>query len=197
MQDAKVFYEENGNTYWWDAICKEMKNIRPDFEVWEKDISELPPGYQKITCHIIFYVKMGNNFRRKAQLFSDGHKPKTPEAITYLAMVPRYSVWIALTIAEFNDLDVLDCDILNAYITADYREQVWVVAGPKFGSEAGQNMLVKKSLYGLKSSVAAFRAFLVETLDVMGYNLIYSDPELWIRPAVYPDVFVYYEYIPC
>ena len=155
-----------------------MKNIRPDFEVWEKDISELPPGYQKITCHIIFYVKMGENFRSKSRFVADGHKTKTPAAMSYLSVVSRNSVRIALTIAEFNDLDVLDCDILNAYITADYREQVWVVAGPKFGSEAGKNMLVKKSLYGLKSSVAAFRAFLVETLDAICYRSRYADPDL-------------------
>jgi hypothetical protein len=27
---------KNGNTYWWDAILKDMKNVRPAFEVWEK-----------------------------------------------------------------------------------------------------------------------------------------------------------------
>ena len=58
MQEAKAFDEGKGNTLWWDAVCKELKNIRPDFEVWEKDISELPPGYQKITCHMIFDVNM-------------------------------------------------------------------------------------------------------------------------------------------
>ena len=61
VQEEKGFYDENGNTLWWDAICKELKKIRPAFEVWEKDISELPPLYQKITCHMIFDVNMGNN----------------------------------------------------------------------------------------------------------------------------------------
>ena len=46
-----------------------------------------------------------------------------------------------MTIAALNDLDVLDCDTQNAYLTADYREQVWVVARPEFESEAGKNML--------------------------------------------------------
>ena len=72
VQEAKEFDEENGNTLWWEAICKEMKNIRPDFEVWEKDISGLPPGYQNITCHMIFDVKMDENFRRKAQFVAYG-----------------------------------------------------------------------------------------------------------------------------
>ena len=58
-------------------------------------------------------------------------------------------------------------------------------------------MLVIKYLYGLKSSGASFRAFLAKTLDKMGYRPSYSDPDLWLRPAVKPDVFEYREYLLC
>jgi hypothetical protein len=43
---------------------KEMKNVRPAFEAWEKSADEIPPGFQQIKCHLIFDVKMGENFRR-------------------------------------------------------------------------------------------------------------------------------------
>ena len=33
VQEAKAFDEKNDNTLWWDAICKEMNNTRPAFEV--------------------------------------------------------------------------------------------------------------------------------------------------------------------
>jgi hypothetical protein len=105
---------------WWDAICQEMKNVQPAFEVWDKDVSELPPGYQKITCHMIsFDVKMGENFRRKARFVANGHKTKTPAAMTCSSVVPRDSVNKALTIAALNDLDIMVVDIQNAYLTAD------------------------------------------------------------------------------
>ena len=107
------------------------------------------------------------------------------------------SVWIELAIAALNNLEVLACGIENAYLTVDCRERVWVVAGHDFGSKDGNNMLVRNSLYGLKSSGAVFRAFLVETLDAMGYRPIYAEPELWFRPAVKSDGFEYYEYILC
>ena len=45
VEEAKAFDAENGNTFWWDAICKEMRNVRPAFEVWEKPLSEMPVGY--------------------------------------------------------------------------------------------------------------------------------------------------------
>jgi hypothetical protein len=81
VEEAKAFDEENGDTLWWDATCKEMKNVRPAFEPWEKDISNLPPGHQKITCHVTFDVKMGENFRQKARLVADGHKTRTPASV--------------------------------------------------------------------------------------------------------------------
>ena len=118
---------------------------------------------------MVFDVKMGEHFRRKAQFVVDGNKAKTPAVITYSSVVSRDSVRIALTIAALNGLDVLACDIQNAYRTLNCREQIWVVAGPEFGSEAGKNMLARNSLYVLKSYGSAFRDFLAETLDAMGY----------------------------
>ena len=53
----------------------------------------------------------------------------------------RDSVQITPTISALNDLDVLVYDIQNAYLMADCRERLWVVARPEFGSEAGNNTL--------------------------------------------------------
>ena len=95
-----------------------------------------------------------------------------------MPVVSRDSVHIPLPISARNGLDGLACDIENAYITEDCREQVWLLAWPKFGSKAGKNMLMRKALYEFKSSVTAFSAFLAETLDVMGYQPSYSEPNL-------------------
>ena len=63
--------------------AKKRRKIRPASEVWGKDISELPPGYQKITRHMIFDAKMGKTFRRKARFVADGNKTKTLAAMIY------------------------------------------------------------------------------------------------------------------
>ena len=70
-----------------------------------------------------------------------------------------------------------------------------MVVVPEFGSEAGNNMLARKALYGLKRFGAAFRAFLEETMYEMGYCPSYAKPDLWLRPVVKPDGSEYYEYI--
>ncbi|KAI2491177.1 hypothetical protein MHU86_23404 [Fragilaria crotonensis] len=56
-------------------------------------------------------------------------------------------------------------------------------------------MIVKKALYGLKSSGAAFRAHLAETLYDLNYKPTKADPDVWIRPAMKADGFKYYEMV--
>ena len=53
----------------------------------------------------------------------------------------------------------------------------------------------KKSLYRLKKYGAAFREFLSDTMDAMGYIPSYANPDSWLRPVVKPDGFEYYKYI--
>jgi hypothetical protein len=198
VAQARQFDEENGNTMWWDAILKEMKNVRPAFEAWEKSKEEIPIGFQEITCHLIFDVKMGENFRRKARFVAGGHTTDVPDSIiTYSSVVSQDSVRIALTIAALNGLKVMACDVQNAYLTADCREKIWTIAGPEFGSEAGTIFIVKKALYGLKSAGAAFRSLLADTLMDMGYQPTKADPDVWLRPAVKPDGFEFYEMVLC
>lgn len=58
-------------------------------------------------------------------------------------------------------------------------------------------MIVTRALYGLKSSGAAFRAFLVEHLHDMGFCLSLADLDAWMRPAIGNNGFKYWEYFLC
>ena len=58
-------------------------------------------------------------------------------------------------------------------------------------------MIIRKALYGLKSSCTAFRAHLAETLHDISFKPTKADPDVWIRPAVKLDRTEYYEYIMC
>ena len=102
-----------------------------------------------------------------------------------------------MLVVALNGLQVMACDIQNAYLTVNCHEKIWTYAGPEFGSEHGQPMIIKKALYGLKSSGAAFRAHLVETLHDIGFKPTKADPDVRICAAVKPDGSKYYEYIMC
>ena len=179
-----------------DAVRLEMKNVRIAFEVYDGDISDLKE-YQKINCHMIFDIKMSDNFRRKARMVAGGHQTETPATLTYSSVVSRDSIRILLMIAALNGLDVLACDIQNAYLTAPCREKVWTIAGPEFGSEAGKPMLIVRALYGLKSSGAAFRSFLADHLWEIGYRPSQADLDVWMRAAVKTTGLKYWEYVLC
>ena len=185
--------KENGNTKWWDAIFQYMGNVRPAFHVHEGTKADLPIGYQNIKCHIIFDVKMGENFRRKARLVGGGHMTEAPSLITYSSVVSRYSIRITLTVDTLNGLDILACYIHNAYLTVKCREKIWTISSPEFGNEESSLMIVKMELYGLKSSGAAFRAKLAGVPHDLMYVPSKADPDVWIRPAVRPDGSEYYE----
>ena len=57
--------------------------------------------------------------------------------ITYSSMVQQETVCIALVSAVLHDLEVKEAGILNAYLSASYREKVWTVQGPEFWDGAG------------------------------------------------------------
>jgi hypothetical protein len=187
---------ENKDTQWQDAVRKEMKTVRPAFEIHEGEIKALV-GYQQIKCQFVFDVKLGEGFRKKARLVALGNRTQTPATLTYSSVVSRDSVRIALTVAALNELDILVCDIEGAYLTAKCREKVWVEAGPEFGSEVGKIMIVKMALYGLKSSGAAFRSKLAGVLHDMNYRPSLADPDVWLRAATKPCGFEYYEMVLC
>ena len=146
---------------------------------------------------MIFDIKFGENFRRKARLVTGGHTTEAPATLTYSSVVSHDSVQIALTLAALNDLQVMSCDIQNTYLTADSWEKIWTYAGPEYGSEQGSIMFVRKAFYGLKSSGAAFQAHLAETLHDIGFRPTRADPDVWRRPAKKADGEEYYEYILC
>ena len=113
-------------------------NIRLTLEIWETGEEKLI-GYQKIRCHMIFDIKLGENFRRKARYVAGGHTNETPVSLAYSSVVARDSVRIAFLLAALNGLDVKACYIQNAYLTADCREKIYTIAGPEFGSERGKS----------------------------------------------------------
>ena len=144
---------------------------------------------------MIFDIKLGEGFRRKARWVADGHKTDAPTAVTYSTVVSRDSVRILLLIAALNDLDVQGADIQNAYLTAPNKEKLWIRAGPEFGESEGKYFIVAKALYGLKSAGASFRSFLAKKFDALNFKSCLADPDVWRRPAMKENGEEYYEYV--
>ena len=78
---------------------------------------------------------MDGKFTRKARFVASGHATGPPASITNYGVVYRYSIGVAFTISDINDIDIWACDIGNAYLTEKFREKIWTKSGTKFGNE--------------------------------------------------------------
>jgi hypothetical protein len=144
---------------------------------------------------MIFDVRM-ENFRRKARFVAGGHTTDNPHAMTYASVVSRESVIVALTLDALNDLDVKMADTENAYLTAPITEKVWNVLGPEFGDDAGKRALILRTLYGLKSTGAAFRNHLAEFMKHLRWHPCRAGGDLWMKSETCPgDSVLYWAYI--
>ena len=64
IEHAKILDTNNGNTFWVDAIKKEMHDVGIAFEILEDNVS-MPMGFMKVTGHLVFDAKM--DFTRKSR----------------------------------------------------------------------------------------------------------------------------------
>jgi hypothetical protein len=185
-EDCVRIDKENGNTYWQDAIQKEMAKVSIVFKTLGDD-EQVPPTFQQMQCHMVYDVKM-ENFQRKARLIAGGHMTEVTSAtMTYASAVSRESVRIALTLAALNDLEVKTADIENAYLTAPIGEKIWCTLGPEFGEDAGKRAIIVRALYGLKSAGASFRNHLADCMHHLGWESCKADHDVWFKPKVRKD----------
>jgi Reverse transcriptase (RNA-dependent DNA polymerase) len=106
-------------------------------------------------------------------------------------------VRIGILDAALNNLDNMSVDIQGAYLKAPCKEEVYTRCGPVFGPKhMGKIALVVKALYGLKTSVFAWREHLLETIKTsLEFSPCYADADVWMRPAVKTDGTKFYELI--
>ena len=188
MEDALAIDKANGNDYWEQAVQKEMGKVKvackPNEERTPSDVeSGLAPElaqYQRITCHLIIDVKM--DFTRKARFIANGSRTETPNSLTYSSIVSRESIKLAFLIAALNNLDVMSCDIGNAYLNSPCLEKVWFKAGKECGIDEGKVCIVVQALYGLKSSGASWAATFSDFIEKqLGFTSTRVDADVYRR----------------
>lgn len=180
-EEAMALDKKNGNTYWRDALYKEMGNVGVAFEILKRG-EKPPPGWKKSSGHIIFDIKM--DFTRKARWVKDGHRTPNPENSSYAGVVSKESIRILLTHAALHDVEVLAADIRNAYLQAPSSEKHYIICGPEFGVEnAGCVALIRRALYGGKAAGRDFWHHLRDCMNHIGFASSRADPDVWYRES--------------
>lgn len=78
-------------------------------------------------------------------------------------------------------LELWAVDVGNAYLKASTKERVYIIAGPEFGERKGHTMLIKKALYGLRTSGARWHEHFADTLHNLGFEPSKADSDIWMR----------------
>ena len=179
-KEAMELDAKNGNTFWQDAVGKEMKQLEEYHTFHDLGKNGKPPlGYQQITVHLVFDVKA--TLQRKARLVAGGHLTEPPRESVYSGVVTLRSLRLICFLAELNELMLMAADIGNAYLEAYTKEMVYFIAGPEFGPLQGHVLVIVKALYGLRTSGARFHERLADTLRDLGFFPSYADPDVWMR----------------
>ena len=179
VQEAVQLDKENGNTAWEEAIKKEISAL-VELECFDFKKAGFNPGpnYQYAPLRMIFAVKQ--DLRRKARLVIGGHLVDVLDNNLYSSTVKGISVKILHVIAHQQQLKLLCGDVGNAFVNAHTNELVFTKAGPEFGDKEGMVLIIRKALYGLKSSAECWHSHFADSLRGLRFMPTRCDPDVWI-----------------
>jgi len=190
-QEAMDIDAKNKNTKWRDSEILELSQL-DEYDCFEDKGhgTGIPKDFKKIRVHMVYAVK--HDGRHKSRLVAGGHLTDVPVDSVYSGVVSLRGLRLVLFLAELNDLDTYCTDIGNAYLEATTAEKVCIIAGPEFGELQGHLLIIRKALYGLRSSGKRWHEMLADTLRDMGFTPSRAEGDIWMRKSEDGKI---YEYI--
>ena len=196
VAEAYELDRKNGNTYWADAIKRELDAIMvrktlyfpktlTEEEVLKETIRE-SEGFQFAPMWIIFDIKP-HTLKRKARLVIGGHVVDTTDTETFSKMMQTEGARVLAVIADHMRYDLAVGDINTAYLYATTKEKIWTRAEGEafvkagYANTSGSICMVHKAQYGLPGSGHAWWLRLSETLRDLGFERSRGDSEIWLR----------------
>jgi hypothetical protein len=126
---------------------------------------------------MVFDVKC--DVRHKARLVAGGNWTVNHKEDIYSGVVRIDTIRIRFFLGELYGLSCCACDIGNTFLHGKIKEKNYVTAGTDFEANLhGKNLIIDKSLYGLKISAARFHQHLGESLLTLGFKKTKHDHDL-------------------
>jgi hypothetical protein len=192
-KEAMELDQRNGNTLWGDAIALELAQLK-EYDTFQsighKDTTRIPDGYKKIRVHLVFAVK--HDGRHKARMVANGHLTDIPFDSVYSGVVSLRGIRLIAFLAEHNKLKLWSTDTGNAYLEAHTKEKLVIIAGDEFGELAGHVLIIRKALYGLRTSGLRWHQRFAQVLVELGFTPCKAEPDIWIRSSADGT---HYEYV--
>jgi hypothetical protein len=156
---------------------------------FEKTATETAKAHRSriLDCMWVYtykFDKSGYLVKVKARLVVRGdQQTKTNLENTYASTLAAKSFRTLMAIAARFDLELIQWDVVNAFVHADLPHNVFMKMPPGF-TEHNTVMKLKKALYGLRESPLLWQRDLMATLSDAGFQPVPHEPCCWIRKGV-------------
>jgi len=177
-QDALRIDKLNGNSRWAESVQTELDSIK-SYDTFKDNGYKVPAGYKPCRVHFVFDVK--HDGRHKARLVANGALTEAPLESVYSGVVSLRGIRVLAFLSELNNMELWATDIGNAYLEAETKEKLYIVAGPEFGELQGHILIFQKALYGLKTSGKRWHERLADVLTEIGFKPCKAEPDIWLR----------------
>ena len=118
----------------------------------------------------------------KSRLVADGYLTDIPLSNVYSGVVSLRGTRLILFLSELNGLESWGTGLGNDYLESFAKDKGHIVAGPEFGPLEGHNLIILKSLHGLRKSGLCWHENLADCLRKMGFEPFKMEPDIWSRP---------------
>ena len=125
-------------------------------------------GWQYVPMHMNFDLKQ-QDLQHVAWLVVGVHVADYKEYTPYLSVIKHVSVRLILLVAVKNWLGIIDVDIVIELYTAPCDTNIWSCCDTEFGPRCGVAVVLKCSLYGLKTASNFFHNYFGEFLRELGF----------------------------
>ena len=199
--EAKRLDELNGNNKWQEATDQEIGLLHEYRTFIDKGkvqydkhrrVTNVPKGYKQIRGRFVYDCK--HDGRHRGRYVAGGHLTEVPLESVYSGVVSIEHVRLVVFLAELNQMELWGTDISSAYLCAETKEKLFIIAGPEFGALHNHVLIIFKAQYGLRTSGARWHDRLFDILKACGFTPSKIN-NVWMRKKKCKDGFHKWEYV--
>lgn len=155
---------------------------------WEERYRSHASGHQLLDCMWVWtykFDKHGILQKAKARLVVRGDQQAgSILESTYAATLAGKSFRTLVSIAARFDLEMIQYDVVNAFVHADLPYDIFMRMPPGF-EKRDTVLLLKKALYGLRESPLLWQRHLTTALKEAGYSAVPHEPCCYTKKGVF------------
>lgn len=181
----KFFHQvnkSNEKSKWYDAMKEEINCMK------NKNVFELvkrPRNVPVIPAMWVYRVKFkidGSVDKYKARLVALGNKQSPDNEFNYSPVINQLSLRTVLAYACKNKMHVHQLDVCSAYLNSDLDEPIYLEQPLGFQDDKKNHVwLLKKAIYGLRSSALKWYETITEILTEMKFKRTSADECVFVR----------------